>query len=126
MLTFALPVLALFNSRMRKLLAAIGLLFVVTLSGVSLAVSHEIAPAAPAHGIALHCGSSYRLPHADRSDLRQGFDCDTCDVRVPLSEASGTVRPLEVPPTARAHSSSFAHSRASKVSLHMLDSILLI
>ena len=103
-----------------------GLLFVMTLCGVSLTLAHEITLVGPIHGFALAFGSSYGLSHADRAVLRQGFDCDTGDVRVPLTEASGTVRPLDAPPIARDEWLPHAHPHAPKVSLHVLNSILLI
>ena len=113
------------SRRLRKTLAVVGLLFVVTLSGVALSLAHDTL--APQRDIYLGgVNFSPVLAHPSGGTLRTGLDCETCDAPALGLGVVQTHRPLSLPRSTREDNLIYANPYASKISLHLLDSVLLI
>jgi hypothetical protein len=113
------------GTRLRKILAVVGFLFVVTLSGVALSLAHDSL--APQRAIFLSgVNFSHVLAHPTGGTLRTGLDCDTCDAPGLGLGVVQTSRPQSPPRSTREENLIYANPYASKISLHLLDSVLLI
>jgi hypothetical protein len=114
------------SRRLRKTLAVVGLLFVVTLGGVALTFAHDTL--APQRDILLFRGGnfSYVLSHPSGGAVRTGLDCETCDAPAVSIHVVQTSRPQSLPRTIREDGLIHANPYASKIPRHLLDSVLLI
>ena len=113
------------STRLRKSLAVVGLLFVVTLSGVALSLAHDAV--APQRDILFRgMNFSHVLGHPSGSAVRTGLDCETCDAPAVVIAVVQLSRPQSLPRSIRDDGLIYANPYASKISLHLLDSVLLI
>jgi len=114
------------STRVRKMLAAAGLLFVVTLGGVALSLAHDTLPSKPAYVFVAGVTFSHVLAHPSGASLRTGLDCETCDAPGVSIGVVQTSRSHSLPRSSGGHALIYATAYAPKISLHMLDSVLLI
>lgn len=113
------------SRRLRKTLAVVGLLFVVTLGGVALSLAHDTL--APQRDILLRgVNFSHVLAHPSGGAVRAGLDCETCDAPAVSIHVVQTSRPQSLPRSIREDGLIYANPYASKISRHLLDSVLLI
>ena len=113
------------STRLHKTLAVAGLLFVVTLSGVALSLAHDSL--APQRDVLLSGVNFSRvLTHPSGGTLRTGLDCETCDAPALGVGVVQTSRPQSLPRSTRDDGLIYANPYRSKISLHLLDSVLLI
>jgi hypothetical protein len=114
------------SRRLRKTLAVVGLLFVVTLGGVALTFAHDTL--APQRDILLFGGGkfSHVLSHPSGGAVRTGLDCETCDAPAVSIHVVQASRPQSLPRTIREDGLIHVNPYASKIPRHLLDSVLLI
>lgn len=113
------------STRLRKTLAVVSLLFVVTLSGVALSLANDTL--SPQRDIFLSgVNFSHVLAHPSGGTLRAGLDCETCDAPALGMGGVQTSRPESLPRSIRDGGLIYANPYTSKISLHLLDSVLLI
>jgi len=113
------------SRRLRKTLAVVGLLFVVTLGGVALSLAHDTL--APQRDILLRgVNFSHVLAHPSGGAVRAGLDCETCDAPAVSIHVVQTSRPQSLPRSIHEDGLIYANPYASKISRHLLDSVLLI
>jgi hypothetical protein len=114
------------SRRLRKTLAVVGLLFVVTLGGVALTFAHDTL--APQRDILFFGGGkfSHVLSHPSGSAVRTGLDCETCDAPAVSIHVVQASRPQSLPRTIREDGLIHVNPYASKIPRHLLDSVLLI
>ncbi|HEY1232466.1 MAG TPA: hypothetical protein VGH22_03720 [Candidatus Binatia bacterium] len=126
---FALIGASVFDTSMgtglRKIAIAVGLLFLVTLGGVALSVAHDtLVP----QGDLLFRGVNfpYVLAHPSGGAVGTGLDCDTCDAPALSIGLLQTSRPQSLPRSTRNDGRIYFNPYTAKISLHLLDSVLLI
>jgi hypothetical protein len=113
------------SRRLRKTLAVVGLLFVVTLGGVALSLAHDTL--APQRDILFRgVNFSHVLAHPSGGAVRTGLDCETCDAPAVSIHVVQTSRPQSLPRSIHEDGLIYANPYASKISRHLLDSVLLI
>lgn len=113
------------SRRLWKTLAVVGLLFVVTLGGVALSLAHDTL--APQRDILLRgVNFSHVLAHPSGGAVRAGLDCETCDAPAVSIHVVQTSRPQSLPRSIHEDGLMYANPYASKISRHLLDSVLLI
>lgn len=113
------------SRRLWKTLAVVGLLFVVTLGGVALSLAHDtLAP--PRDILLTGVNFSHVLAHPGGGAVRTGLDCETCDAPAVSIHVVQTSRPQSLPRSIREDGLIYANPYASKISRHLLDSVLLI
>jgi hypothetical protein len=112
---------------LRKTLAGAGLLFVVALGGVTLSLAHENVPPELGHvamtsQVVLH--KSFR---ASGAAFQARLDCESSDLPPPSPNTSQEPgRLLNAPDSRGSGALARRNIYLPKVSLHMLDSVLLI
>jgi hypothetical protein len=137
MLTFLFRVLAYFVisqivvkvSLLKKTVAAAGLLFIFTIGGFALSLAHDNALAGVAFSHELRLGLANRgwQLASESYPLRLCLESviGTGSALIIQSLGDGT-RPIGTVPPVRRLSSIYSRAYARKISLHMLDSVLLI
>jgi hypothetical protein len=116
-------------SVLKKTLAAAGLLFIFTFGGLALSLAHDNALASVAFSHELRLGLANRgwQLASESYPLRLCLESviGTGSALIIQSLGDGT-RPIGTVPTVRRQSSIYSRAYARKISLHMLDSVLLI
>jgi hypothetical protein len=113
------------GSVVRKIAIALGLLFIATLGGVALSLAHDTL--APQSDL-LFRGANfpYVLAHPSGGAVGTGLDCDTCDAPALSIGILPTSRPQSLPRSTRNDGRIYVNPYTAKISLHLLDSVLLI
>lgn len=113
------------STGLRKILIGLGLLSVVILGGAALSFAHDTL--APQRDILFRgVNFSPALAHPSGGAVRTGSDCETCDAPAVSIGVVQTSRAQSLPRSAREDGRIYANPYTSKVSLHLLDSVLLI
>jgi hypothetical protein len=110
---------------LRKISIAVGLLFIVTLGGVALSLAHDTL-ASRSDLLFRGVNLPYVLAHPSGAAVGTGLDCDTCDtpaLSVGLLQSS---RPQSLPRSTHNDGRIYVNPYTAKISLHLLDSVLLI
>ena len=113
------------GTSVRKILVVVGLLFLVTLGGVALSLAHDTF--APRNDLLFSgVNLSYMLAHRSGGAVRTALDCETCDAPTLSIGLLQTSRPQSLPRSTRNGGRIYADPYTTKISLHLLDSVLLI
>ena len=109
------------GTRLRKISIAVGLLFLVTLGGVALSLARDgLAPQSDLLNF------PYALAHPSGGAVGTGLDCDTCDTPALSIGLLQSSRPQSLPRSTHNGGRIYANPYTAKISLHLLDSVLLI
>jgi hypothetical protein len=109
-----------------KFAVALALLVALVLGGVSFTQAHENLSVRAILPLAPHGAISHALAHSTGYFLRPGLDCEACDPATPLTGGTATRGPLSTPLAVPDRLLAYKSPHGLKVSLHMLDSVLLI
>lgn len=112
--------------RLKKSVAAFGLLVAVTLGGFALCLAHGHAPADSAFPFNLRLGSPNGVSQPDDSVPRFRLDSVTGDVPPSMQKVVLGARIFDTTPTESGGSSIHPRAYAPKIARYMLDSRLLI
>ena len=111
---------------LRKVLTAIVSIVVTILGGVALSLAHEDIPAEPAHGVLIGHGVSHGLSYPGGTAVRATLECETCDAPTGIAYSAQDSRPFGLLHFADCAALPEPDTYVPKVSLYMLDSVLLI
>ena len=111
---------------LRKGLTALALAIVTILGGVALSLAHEDIPAGPARGFLIEHGTSRGLSYPSEAAVLATLECETCDAPTVIAYSVQNSRPFGLPHSTACAALAEPGACASKVSLYMLDSVLLI
>jgi hypothetical protein len=113
-------------SRLKKSVAAFGLLVAVTLGGFALCLAHDHVPADSTFLFNLRLGSPNGVSQSDDSLPRFRLDLVTGDVPPSMQKVPLGARIFDEAPTESVGSLIYPRAYAPKIARHMLDSRLLI
>ena len=113
-------------TRVKKTVVAVVLLLMFTMGGFALSLAHENVR--PIFGFSLESGleQSDGAWRQDGYPFQFGLGCEIGRLSSLMQSLTHGTRRVETLPAARAHSSAYSRVYAPKISLHLLDSILLI
>ncbi len=112
--------------RLRKGLTAVALIIVTILGGVALGLAHEDIPAGPARGVLIEHGTSHGLSYPSGAAVAATLECDSCDAPTVIAYSVQNSHLFALPYSTARAALAEPGACASKVSLYMLDSVLLI
>ena len=114
------------GTRPRKVLTVVLLIVVTILGGVALSLAHEDISAEPAHGVLTRHGASHGLSYPGGPAVRATLECETCDAPTGTAYSVQNSRPFALPHSGDCAALPEPDACVLKVSLYMLDSVLLI
>ena len=114
------------GTRPRKVLTAIFLIVVTILGGVALSLAHESIPAEPAHGVLIGHWASHGLSYPGGLAVQATLECETCDAPTAITYSVQDSRTFSLPHSAGCAALPEPNACVLRVSLYMLDSVLLI
>jgi uncharacterized membrane protein len=112
--------------RVKKTIVAVMLLLVFTTAGFALGLAHDYVPPGFAFSLELGLGLSNEAWHGNDYPLQFGLASEIGRVSSLIQSLAGGTRLVGMVPALRAHSWVYPRVYAPKISLHLLDSILLI
>jgi hypothetical protein len=110
---------------LRRISIAVGLLFLATLGGVALSLAHNTF-ALQSDLLIRGVNFPYVLTRPSGAAVGTGLDCDTCDAPALSVGLLPTSRPQSLPRSSRTDGRFYVNPYTAKISLHLLDSVLLI
>jgi uncharacterized membrane protein len=112
--------------RVKKTIVAVMLLLVFTTAGFALGLAHDNVPPGFAFSLKLGLGLSNEAWQGDDYPLQFGLASEIGRVSSLIQTLAGGTRLVGIVPAVPAHSWVYSRVYAPKISLHLLDSILLI
>ena len=103
----------------------VGLFLIVMLGGIALSLAHDTL-AAQSDSLLRGVNFSYVLAHPSSGAVGTGLDCDTCDAPALSIGLLPTSRPQSLPRSTRNDERIYVNPYTAKISLPLLDSVLLI
>jgi uncharacterized membrane protein len=113
-------------TRVKKTVVAVMLLLVFTTAGSALSLAHDPVPPGFAFSLELGLGLSNRTWQGDGFPLQFGLATEIGRVSSLIQSLAEGTRIVGMVPALRAHSLVYTRVYRPKISLHLLDSILLI
>jgi hypothetical protein len=113
-------------TRVKKTVVAVMLLLVFTTAGFALSLAHDHVPPGFAFSLELGLGLSTGAWQGDGYPLQFGLASDIGRVSSLIQSLAEGTRLVGMVPAVRAHSLVYSRDYGPKISLHLLDSILLI
>jgi hypothetical protein len=113
-------------TRVKKTVVAIILLLMFTMGGFALSLAHDNVPSSFALSLELGLGPSNGAWQRDGRPHQFGLASEIGRVSSLIQSLAERTRLVGTVPAVRAHSLVYARVYAPKISLHLLDSILLI
>jgi hypothetical protein len=113
-------------TRVKKSVVAVMLLLVFTTAGFALGLAHDPIEPGFAFSHELDLGLSNGAWHGEDYPLQFGLAAEIGRVSSLIQSLAERARLVEMVPAERAYSPAYARVYGQKISLHLLDSILLI
>jgi hypothetical protein len=113
-------------SRLKKSIAAVILLLGFTMGGFALSLAHDDAPRGFSYTLELRLGLPTGAWQRDGFPVRFGLASEVGAISSVIQQAIEGSRTFNTAPSVHRHPLAYPRAHAPKISLHMLDSILLI